>query len=276
MTDKDYKYVGEFKDNVQYGQGILTREDSKYIGEFKNNQMWGHGTLTEKDFKYVGEWKNGQICGQGTLTEKDLKYVGEFKDGDFHGQGLLETKDGYKYIGEFKGSVQHGQGTATNPDGSKYSGGWEDGKQCGKGTFTDTDGKVEEGVWEKESEEKESAEKKDGFDFMRHTKSRSFVEKVSDDVSKGSMWSTILLPELIIGRQTKNYILEKYKNRIREKAIEVAKEKLKYQKKKPSDIPEDQLKHWVMDAEKKIKSKDKWLLLKIILLPTGASFLPWL
>jgi hypothetical protein len=90
------------------------------------------------------------------------------------------------------------------------------------------------------------------------------------------MWSTILLPELIIGRQTKNYILEKYKNRIREKAIEVAKEKLKYQKKKPSEIPEDQLEGWVMDAEKKIKSKDKWLLLKIILLPTGVSLLPWL
>ena len=70
--------------------------------------------------------------------------------------------------------------------------------------------------------------------------------------------------------------VKKYKNRIREKAIDAAKEKLKYQKKKPSDIPEDQLKHWVMDAEKKIKSKDKWLLLKIILLPTGASFLPWL
>jgi hypothetical protein len=242
--------------------------------------MWGQGTLTDKDFKYVGEFKDSQMWGQGTLTEKDLKYVGEFKDGDFHGQGLLEIKGGYKYIGEFKGSREHGHGTAINPDGSKYVGGWEDGEQCGEGTFTDTDGKVEEGVWEKEtkeeSEEKESAEKKDGFDFIRHTKSRSFVEKVSDDVSKGSMWSTILLPELIIGRQTKNYILEKYKNRIREKAIEVAKEKLKYQKKKPSEIPEDQLEGWVMDAEKKIKSKDKWLLLKIILLPTGVSLLPWL
>ena len=102
------------------------------------------------------------------------------------------------------------------------------------------------------------------------------IGSFADDVSKGSMWSTILLPELIIGRQTKNYILEKYKNRIREKAIEVAKEKLKYQKKKPSEIPEDQLEGWVMDAEKKIKSKDKWLLLKIILLPTGVSLLPWL
>ena len=61
------------------------------------------------------------------------------------------------------------------------------------------------------------------------------------------------------------WITEKYKNRIREKAIDAAKEKLKYQKKKPSDIPEDQLEVWVMDAEKKIKSKDKWLLLKIIL-----------
>ena len=228
----------------------------------------------------MGEFKHDEFNGEGTFTEKDLKYVGGFKNGELSGQGTLTTKDGFKYIGEFKNDKEHGHGTAINPDGSKYVGGWEDGEQCGEGTFTDTDGKVEEGVWEKEtkeeSEEKESAEKKDGFDFIRHTKSRSFVEKVSDDVSKGSMWSTILLPELIIGRQTKNYILEKYKNRIREKAIEVAKEKLKYQKKKPSEIPEDQLEGWVMDAEKKIKSKDKWLLLKIILLPTGVSLLPWL
>ena len=72
------------------------------------------------------------------------------------------------------------------------------------------------------------------------------------------------------------FLEKKYQARIREKAIEVAKEKLKYQKKITSDIPEDQLEVWVMDAEKKIKSKDKWLLLKIILLPTGVSFLPWL
>ncbi len=276
------KYVGEWLEDEMNGYGTATGKDFKYIGEFIKGEWFGQGTFTNKYIKYVGEFKHDEFNGEGTFTEKDLKYVGGFKNGELSGQGTLTTKDGFKYIGEFKNDKEHGHGTAINPDGSKYVGGWEDGEQCGEGTFTDTDGKVEEGVWEKESEEKESAEKKDGFDFLRHGKKeklsdklgKKFIKSDIPDVAKVGVAFTFF--EGFFAFKSVEWIVEKYKNRIREKAIEAAKEKLKYQKKKASDLPEDQLEHWVMDAEKKIKSKDKWTLLKIILLPTGVSFLPWL
>ena len=115
-------------------------------------------------------------------------------------------------------------------------------------------------------------EKKDGFDFLRHKKK----EETSDGLSKMPAGLRIAFFDEILAFKSVEWIGVKYKNRIREKAIEAAKEKLKYQKKKASDLPEDQLEHWVMDAEKKIKSKDKWTLVKILMLPAGVSFLPWL
>ncbi len=76
------KYVGEWKDGKQHGQGIFT---------FANGD------------KYVGEWKDGKEHGQGTDTWADgSKYVGEYKDGLEHGQGTFTYADGDKYVGEFK------------------------------------------------------------------------------------------------------------------------------------------------------------------------------
>ena len=75
-------------------------------------------------------------------------------------------------------------------------------------------------------------------------------EEVSDGLSKLPVGLRIAFFDDIFAFKSVEWITNKYKNRIREKAIEAAKEKLKYQKKKASDLPEDQLEHWVMDAEK--------------------------
>ena len=103
---------------------------------------------------------------------------------------------------------------------------------------------------------------------------KKFLKSEMPDLVKASLAFDFI--ESFYALKSVEWITEKYKNRIREKAIEAAKEKLKYQKKKPEEIPNDQLEDWVMDAEKKIKSKDKWTLLKILLLPAGVSLLPWL
>jgi len=68
--DNDGKYVGEFKDGIQNGQGTETLPDGEmYIGEFKDGIQNGLGTRTYPDGeKYVGEWKDGRKYGQGTFT----------------------------------------------------------------------------------------------------------------------------------------------------------------------------------------------------------------
>jgi len=71
------KYVGEWKNGKQHGQGIHTWSNgNKYNGEWKNNEMHGYGTFTSTPgFKYVGEWKNGHKHGQGTETYPDGRII---------------------------------------------------------------------------------------------------------------------------------------------------------------------------------------------------------
>ena len=125
------KYVGEYKNGEQHGQGTYTWADgSKYIGEYKDGQFHGQGTYAAADgAKYVGEWKDGEQHGQGTHTSASAnaqqldpwqlvgKYVGEWKDGKKHGQGTMTTAIGDKYVGEFKDGEKHGQSTLYYADG---------------------------------------------------------------------------------------------------------------------------------------------------------------
>ena len=56
---------------------------TRYIGEWKDGKQHGQGTYTFPDGKkYVGEFKDGKWNGQGIFTISDgTMYVGEFKDG---------------------------------------------------------------------------------------------------------------------------------------------------------------------------------------------------
>ena len=53
------KYVGEWKDNKQNGQGTVTTPDGiKYEGEWKDGNPW-NGTDYDKDGNIIGKWVNG-------------------------------------------------------------------------------------------------------------------------------------------------------------------------------------------------------------------------
>ena len=107
--DKDTHpvYQGQVKDGKPNGLGVIIYPDgiwkggNKYVGEWKDGKEHGQGTQTSSDGrKYVGEFKNGLLNGQGTETTPDgTKYVGKFKDGERNGQGTLTFPDGTKGIG---------------------------------------------------------------------------------------------------------------------------------------------------------------------------------
>ena len=52
------KYVGEFKNGIQDGQGTFSYPDGrKYVGEFKNGIQNGQGTNTfSNGWNGIGEW----------------------------------------------------------------------------------------------------------------------------------------------------------------------------------------------------------------------------
>ena len=64
------KYVGEFKDGKENGQGAYTfPSGEKYVGEFKDDKKHGKGTYLFLDGdKYVGGFKDDKKTGKGTYT----------------------------------------------------------------------------------------------------------------------------------------------------------------------------------------------------------------
>ena len=109
--------------------GTYTSADGeKYVGEWKDDKQHGQGTETfVGGGKYVGEYKDGNQNGQGSETFADgEKYVGGYKDGEKDGQGTLSWPDGEKYVGEYKDGKRNGQGTYTFADGTVEEGIWKD------------------------------------------------------------------------------------------------------------------------------------------------------
>jgi uncharacterized protein (TIGR02145 family) len=145
------KYVGEWKDGKQHGQGTYTHANGgKYVGEWKDGKQHGQGVKTwSNGDKYVGEWKDGKQHGQGTYTYANGdKYVGEWKDGNRTGQGTFTWANGDKYVGEWKDGNRTGQGTFTWANGSYYVGEFVNGSLKGNGKLVLANGEIHEGVFE--------------------------------------------------------------------------------------------------------------------------------
>ena len=126
------KYVGDWKDNKQHGQGTFTFADGdKYVGEFRDDKFHGQGTYTFADGdKYVGEFRDDKRNGRGTyyaLADDEFKgdkYVGEFRDDKRHGQGTYTYAGGDKYVGEFRDDKKNGRGTQYAADGTVVAEGY--------------------------------------------------------------------------------------------------------------------------------------------------------
>ena len=119
----------------------------KYVGEWQDGKNHGQGTFTNTWLKYVGEYKDGKHHGQGTISANGNKYVGEWKDGNQHGQGTFTGKNGDEYMGEWENGNPNGQGIKTYANGDKFVGEWKNDTYHGQGTYAWADGSVEKGIW---------------------------------------------------------------------------------------------------------------------------------
>ena len=87
-----------------YGKFIYENGDY-YIGEFKNGLRNGKGILYCKNgkIKHEGDWINDKYEGYGKyIFENGNYYIGEFKNCLRYGQGMLYYKNGnIKYEGDY-------------------------------------------------------------------------------------------------------------------------------------------------------------------------------
>ena len=117
MCEDEYKYTGDFKDDMWHGEGKLENFETGdvYDGQFENGEMTGKGIL---------KWRNGEI------------YEGTFVKGIKEGKGIHKWPDGSQYKGEYINGIREGKGEYKWPDGRIYKGKFKDGKPNGKGKIS--------------------------------------------------------------------------------------------------------------------------------------------
>jgi len=122
------RYIGEWKDGKEHGQGIF---------------IWADGE------EYIGQWMNGKKHGQGTYTFPDGEgYIGQWKNSEKHGRGTYTYPSGAKYVGEYQNGVRRGRGTYTYPSGAKIVGEWANGELNGYAVEYNADGTIlKQGIW---------------------------------------------------------------------------------------------------------------------------------
>jgi hypothetical protein len=101
----EYHFDGEWLNGMKHGQGVLTHAGYKYIGEFFEGEESGEGSLELPDGGcYSGAWLKGMFHGKGVYiypSEGECRYEGEFYEQLRHGQGKMYFPDGIVYEGSF-------------------------------------------------------------------------------------------------------------------------------------------------------------------------------
>ena len=136
-------YKGSFNFNgKKEGFGILIDSSgNKYIGEWKNDLFHGLGILTYEGHDlynyYEGNFSEGYKHGSGNLIYKDGScYKGNFDKNNFEGNGIFIFADGRKYKGSWKKNKMDGTGEFTWEDGTKYKGQYKNNIKEGNGVYS--------------------------------------------------------------------------------------------------------------------------------------------
>ena len=131
------KYIGEMKNNVKDGKGILyfkkneNNINTKYEGYFRNDLKEGKGTMFYIDGdKYEGDWKNDIREGKGIYYYNNGdKYDGDWKNNQKEGKGIFYYNNVDKYDGDWKNNQKEGKGIFYYKNGDKFEGGWKNGER---------------------------------------------------------------------------------------------------------------------------------------------------
>jgi len=168
------KYVGEWKDGKEHGQGNMKWSDGAiYVGEWEDGWCYGKGKLTYFDGMVAqGNFRLCELDGKGKLTYPDGRVVqGTFALGKLTKPMETKTlpeckgKDTMKwtncngsatfdnlttiYKGEWLDGYAHGKGILIGPDLEKYVGQFQNGLRDGLGKQKYENGDLYEGWFRK-------------------------------------------------------------------------------------------------------------------------------
>ena len=136
-NNKKVEYFGDLVDFKKNGKGEETVEgEYRYKGDFKDDLWDGQGEL--ENFLtgdiYIGHFDKGDITGKGKIKWKDGEtYEGTFLKGIKHGKGVHKWPDKSRYKGEYINGIREGKGEYKWPDGRIFKGLFKNGKPDGKG-----------------------------------------------------------------------------------------------------------------------------------------------
>lgn len=140
-------YIGETKDGIFEGNGILTLKNGDiYEGNFTDGIFEGIGKFisASKDI-YIGNFKDNLFNGHGIYTFVDGNiYEGNFKDSLFYGFGILTYINGDRYEGNFENDLFNGYGILFYVNGDKFEGNFKD-NEPENGKLTYRNGEIYEG-----------------------------------------------------------------------------------------------------------------------------------
>ena len=105
-ADDSYIYDGDWCDGMMHGDGEIIWEKHKeyirYLGEFKENIRQGRGMLETKDGTiYKGHFINGSMIKGRIILQDESVYEGEVKGGVPHGTGTMHWSNGTTFHGEW-------------------------------------------------------------------------------------------------------------------------------------------------------------------------------
>ncbi len=124
------------------GDKIIYGSDANYVGNIKNGLPEGKGILTRVDgASFEGHWIAGVLQGQGVFKSSNgYVYEGQIKDGLLSGKAKLTYPVKHKFIsfseGDFLMGMEHGQHRIFFKDGRVFEGGFHVGREHGKGQIT--------------------------------------------------------------------------------------------------------------------------------------------
>ena len=144
---KVLKYVGQIRDGVRNGQGILVSPKGTItIGEFARGYANGETTFLFKNGDiYRGNVMYNHFHGNGTLTRKNGTVLkGWFITNRLSGPATIRYPEKGTYKGYMDNDKFHGKGKRVYASGDHYDGQWYKGRRHGTGIcFTKKTGKSE-------------------------------------------------------------------------------------------------------------------------------------
>ncbi len=143
--DEEATYVGERKNGLKHGKGLIIYPNGKYEGDWYEDEIHGHGKLFYEDGKilYDGQWKKGMLDGYGMFQNFDPTMMENFNFMDFNTIG----ESWVKYEGNFRNNGKHGLGTVYLVNGDKFFGHFQNDKLNGQGSYYKSNGEIICGKW---------------------------------------------------------------------------------------------------------------------------------